>query len=153
MKWFWRQTIQCPFSEKELRKMMGITKRVESIEAIPAPRHHVIEILSVRIHVMNWPLLTLYFRWINDLSSETPLLRENRNTAEVSAAWGLWTELISATDSSLNVQEAITKGDPYPFWCDFCHLHATCKLFWRSVYCAVQFSSRLIFDGSLNTSA
>jgi len=40
----------------------GLTKRVESIEAIPAPRHHVIEIISVRIHVMNWPLLTLYFR-------------------------------------------------------------------------------------------
>uniref|UniRef100_A0A2K2CDW1 Uncharacterized protein n=1 Tax=Populus trichocarpa TaxID=3694 RepID=A0A2K2CDW1_POPTR len=40
----------------------GYNQEGRSIEAIPAPRHHVIEIISVRIHLMNWPLLTLYFR-------------------------------------------------------------------------------------------
>jgi hypothetical protein len=33
-----------------------------NIEAIPAPGHRIIEILLVGIHVMNWPLLTLYIR-------------------------------------------------------------------------------------------
>lgn len=45
------------------------------------------------------------------------------------------------------------KRGPQPLGCAFCHFHATRRLSSRSVYCAVQFSSRFILEGSLQTSA